>query len=261
MITMTLRTRLDALLDLEGVAPDQCAALSGREIAALPVVSGGRLAALGDFFTVSGERSPHVRMVGDLSRANRVGAGMAGGTIVVEGDVGDEAGLAMSGGALRIDGSAGERLGAARPGASRGMTGGEIVVTGSAGRGAAARLRRGLIVVGGDVGDDPACDIIAGTLVVLGRTGSRPGLRSKRGSIVAAGPIEVPSTYRYACTFEPPFTRLLLTYLRRTYQLTIPDAVVHGRYHRHCGDAGVPGKGEILERATSSRGCLAGRRP
>jgi len=88
--------------------------------------------------------------------------------------------------------------------------------------------------------------MIAGTLVVLGHTGDAPGRGNKRGSIIAAGGIEVPATYRYACTYQPPHTRLTLVYLRRRYGLAIDDRLTDGRYQRYCGDAGDPGKGEIL---------------
>jgi formylmethanofuran dehydrogenase subunit C len=127
------------------------------------------------------------------------------------------------------------------------MTGGEIVVAGSAGAEAAARTRRGLVVVGGDVGERAARSMIAGTLVVLGRTGSRPGRQSKRGSIIAIGEIAVPPTYQYACTFRPAFVRFLMTYPNRQYGLEIDERVVDGDYRCFRGDAGDPGKGEILQ--------------
>jgi formylmethanofuran dehydrogenase subunit C len=119
-------------------------------------------------------------------------------------------------------------------------------VAGSVGGEAAARARRGLVIVGGDAGTNAGRSMIAGTLVVLGRTGREPGRNSKRGSIVSVGGIDVPSTYQYACTFEPPHVRLTLTYVRRRYQLPIDDAAIDGRYRRYCGDAGDPGRGEIL---------------
>jgi hypothetical protein len=88
--------------------------------------------------------------------------------------------------------------------------------------------------------------MIAGTLVVLGRTGDAPGRGNKRGSIIAAGGIDVPATYRYACTYHPPHARLTMVYLRRRYGLSIDDTLTTGPYRRYCGDAGDPGKGEIL---------------
>jgi formylmethanofuran dehydrogenase subunit C len=253
-ITLTLRAPLEDVLEFDGIHPERVAGLTEKEIAAMPVWLGGREVQLGALFSVQGERAMHIRMKGDLARVNRLGAGMSGGRIDVIGDVGDEAGMGMTGGVLHVSGKAGDRLCAATPGASKGMAGGEAIVLGAAGREAGARARRGLIVIGGDAGAHTARDIIAGTVVVFGRTGDMPGLRSKRGSIVAVGGIDVPSTYRYACTYEPTFVRLLLLYLRRAYQLSIPDEVVASQYRRFCGDAGDPGKGEILERIADTVG-------
>ncbi len=265
-ILLTLRAAPEADLEIDGLSPDRLAALSEQAIAGLPVRTGGRAARLGDFFDIRGERSGRVRIEGDLTRVAGVGAGMAGGELVVAGStgqragagmtggrlhilgsVGDDAGSAMSGGVMRVGGTAGDRLGAATPGAARGMTGGEILVEGAAGVEAGARARRGLLVVGGDAGDDAARAMIAGSLIVLGRMGANPGRGNKRGSIVAAGAIDVPTTYRYACTYKPPHLRLTLTYLRRQYGLAIDERLLDGTWRRYCGDAGDPGKGEILE--------------
>jgi formylmethanofuran dehydrogenase subunit C len=270
-VLLSLRNPIDESIEVEGVTADRFAALSAKEIGALPAWIGSRQAALGDFFDVKGERAARVRVDGDLRRVHgiaagmssgemlifgdvgsRLGAGMSGGWVDVRGGAGNDAGQAMRGGALRVTGDAGDRVGAASPGASKGMTGGEIVIGGSAGAGVGARVRRGLIAVEGNVGDDAARAMIAGTLVVVGRIGANPGLGSKRGSIVALGGIEVPETYRYACTYQPTYVRLLLTYLRRQYGVFYDDAALDGHYRRHCGDAGEPGKGEILERVQHS---------
>lgn len=265
-VTLTLRERTDGPLEVEGLTPDDCSTRSEQEIAALPVWAGGRRAALGDFFTVRGGGSADVRIAGDLSGVHglgagtnggvltidgpagcRVGAGMKGGVVLALGHVGDDAGVAMSGGLLRVHGDAGHRLGAGLPGASRGMTGGEIVVAGRAGDDAAACARRGLIVVGGDTGAFAGRAIIAGTLLVFGRVGPHPALGNKRGSLVCIGGVRVPASYRLACIYEPPFVRLLLTYLTRRHGLAIDPRVRDGQYRRYCGDAAGPAKGEILE--------------
>lgn len=264
-IQLSLRAPLDESIEVDGLTADGLAALSSHDIAMLPVFAGSRRARLGDFFDVRGERSARVRIDGDLRLVHgiaagmssgellvfgdvgsRLGAGMTGGRVDVRGDAGDDVGMAMRGGAVRVTGNAGDRVGAAAPGASKGMTGGEVVVNGSAGAGAAARVRRGLIVVGEDVGAEAARAMIAGTLLVFGRTGANPGRGSKRGSVVALGSIDVPSTYEYACTFKPTYVRLLLTYVRRQYGLSADDRALEGYYRRYCGDAGGPGKGEIL---------------
>ena len=248
-ITLTLRAELRETIDVDGLTPDRLSSLGESEIGALPVWVGRRQAAVGDFFNVRGERALRVAIEGDLRRAHGVAQGMSAGELIVDGAVGDDFAAGLRGGSIVVRGNAGDRVGGAAPGASKGMTGGEIIVTGSAGARAGERMRRGLIVVGGDAGDHAAHAIIAGTVVVLGRTGANAGRGNKRGSLVAVGGIEVPATYRYACTFDPIYLRLLFTDLRRRHHLALDDGVIGGRYRRYCGDAGEPGKGEILARA------------
>ena len=134
----------------------------------------------------------------------------------------------MSGGLLRVHGNGGHRLGAGLPGASRGMSGGEVVVAGRVGDEVAARARRGLVVVGGDTGASAGRAMIAGTLVVFGHVGPDPVAGNKRGSLLSVGGVRVPTTYRLACTYEPPFVRLLMTYLARRYGLAIEAADATG---------------------------------
>lgn len=264
-VTLTLRDGITARVDATGVTPDRLASLPEAQVAQLPVWIDGREAHVGDAFHVTGGGSLDVRVVGACSTVDGLGAdmcagaltidgdagshaaaGMTGGTVRVTGSVGDDAGLALAGGTLRVDGNAGHRLGAARPGASKGMSGGEIVVAGRAGDEAGARMRRGLIVVRGPVGEEAGRAMVAGSLIVFGPIAGVPGRGNKRGSIVAAATVAVPPTYGYACTYEPPHLRLTLTYLRRQYGLPIEECFVVGAYRRYCGDAGVPGKGEIL---------------
>jgi formylmethanofuran dehydrogenase subunit C len=245
-VVLSLRAALDRQLDMSGVTPGRCADLSATEIAALPVWQGGMRARLGDFFDVRGERSTTIEIDADLSRASGVGAAMASGMLHVHGNVGDDAGQSMSGGVLRVDGHAGDRVGGGTAGASKGMTGGEIVVFGSIGGASAALMRRGLIAVAGGVGSYAGRGMIAGTLLALGPVGELPGIGNKRGSIIAAGGIDVPASYRLACSYEPPHVRLLLTSLQRRFGFPCDPGVLAGRFDRYCGDAGDPGKGEIL---------------
>jgi formylmethanofuran dehydrogenase subunit C len=264
-VTLSSRAALPGRLDAGALRPDRVADLDERHIARLPVWVGRRQAEVGDFFDVRGGRSAHVRIEGALAGVDALGRGMTGGHLLIDGDagayvaaemaggevevrgrVGDDAGIGLSGGTLRITGGAGDRLGGALPGASAGMRGGEIVAGGSAGREVASRCRRGLVVVGGSVGVEAARAMIAGTLVVLGAIGVSPGRGNKRGSLVAAGSVAVPPTYQYACTFEPPWLRLLFRHLEGRYGLLIEERVREGQYARYCGDAGDPGRGEIL---------------
>lgn len=177
-IALALRAALDRALDLSPVAADRFAALGARDIAALPVRYGGLPAALGDFFTIKGERAARVQMEGDLARAEGIGTAMAGGELVIAGSVGRDVGLGLAGGTIEVHGNAGLNAGGAPPGAARGMTGGEIVIRGSAGDDVGALMRRGLIVVMGDGGRGMGRGMIAGTVLVLGS--AVPGPRASR---------------------------------------------------------------------------------
>jgi formylmethanofuran dehydrogenase subunit C len=266
VISLALRDGEHRAIELDGVTPDGMASLSEQAIAALPIRVDGRAAQLGEAFRVSGSGVTRVRIEGDLRGCHGVGAGtrggellvigdvgrrvaaaMSGGAVTIRGNAGDEAGLAMSGGVLRVTGNAGHRAAAAIAGASKGMTGGELIVEGDVGDDAGARLRRGLVVIGGSTGRGAGRSMIAGTVVVFHRVGAQAAEGSKRGSLVALGPVDIPSTYTYACTYEPGFIRLLMTYLSRRHGLAIPPGALDGSYRRYCGDAAGIGKGEILE--------------
>lgn len=264
-ITLTLRAPLERPLDAEAIAADRFATLGAQEISALRLWDGRSSIALGDVFSVSGDRSQSVVLEGDLAKlhgvgsmmaagtleisgsiGNAVGARMGGGAIRVQGSAGDDAGSAMSGGSLVIGGNAGDRVGGALQGASKGMTGGEIIVRGGAGREAGARMRRGILCCAA-AGTGAGLGMIAGNIIVAGAIGDGAGLGNKRGSVVALGGVRVPETYAYACTYRPPHLSLMLLFLRARYALAVDDAHVHGLYKRYSGDLADIGKGEILE--------------
>ncbi len=245
-ITLSLTTQPQHALIADCVAADRFAALSEQEIAELPILYRGRGGKLGDFFRVQGARASTVRVEGDLGRVEQLGAGMAGGELMIDGGVGRDLGLAMAGGRIDVRGNAGDNTGGARAGASRGMTGGEIIVRGSVADEAGARMRRGLIVVTGDGGPGTGKGMIAGTVVVFGNARSATGRFMKRGSIVALGGIEPPATFGYACTYQPPHVALLLRYLRLRCRVDVAEEHLNGRYQRYSGDLAELGKGEIL---------------
>ena len=246
-VVLSLSMALDHPLVADCIVPDRFASLTTKEIATLPVTHGGRTARLGDFFRVTGARSSSVRIEGALEQVEGIGAGMAGGDIVIEGSAGRDLGMAMAGGRIDVRGGAGDNAGGARAGAAKGMTGGEIIVRGTAGEDAGARMRRGLLVVMGDGGRGTGRGMIAGTVVVFGKAGPGAGRFLKRGSIVALGTIERPATFRYACTYHPPHVALLLAYLRTRAGVPVSDGQVAGRYERYSGDFAELGKGEILQ--------------
>src|SRR5207245_10585341 len=89
------------------------------EIAAPPVVHGGRAAKLGDFFKVKGARATTLRIEGDLANVEGIGTGMAGGEIFVAGSAGRDLGVQMAGGRIDVSGGDGGEPGGARRGAAR----------------------------------------------------------------------------------------------------------------------------------------------
>lgn len=264
-ITLTLRAPIARPLDADAIAPDRLAALDARQISALQLWDGRTAVALGDVFTVTGDRSPNVVLEGDLAQLHGVGtlmsagtlevlgsigrslgARMRGGAIKVGGNAGDDAGAAMAGGSIVVASNAGDRVGGAVQGASKGMTGGEIIVRGAVGREAGARMRRGTLYCASS-GLGAGTGMIAGNIIVSGTIGDGVGAGNKRGTIVALGDVRVPPTYAYACTYRPPHLSLMLLSLRKRFALPVDDAHLHGLFKRYSGDLADIGKGEILE--------------
>jgi formylmethanofuran dehydrogenase subunit C len=246
-IAARLRTALERPADFSEILAGAWGALEAGELGGRRVsIEGVGSVALGDLFEVTGRVGGRIRFSGDLSKANRLGAGLSEGVVVVEGEIGDEVGMGMSAGSIEVHGPAGDRAGGAAPEARRGMTGGELVIRGAVGSEAGTRMRRGLLVIGGNAGSHTGTGTIAGTIVVFGDAGSSPGLWSKRGSIVALGSVAVPSTYRYACTYRPAVLPLLLGRLRTRFGLPVQDRHLSGQYRRYSGDLADLGKGEIL---------------
>ena len=242
-----LREPLRQRADFSEVLVRPWASLSARELSDRPVrLERDGDARLGDLFELDGHPQGRIRFVGELDQADRLGAGLIEGEVIVDGNVGREAGLAQAGGRIDIGGDAGPRAGAAPLGFKRGMTGGELIVRGSAGAEAGAAMRRGLLVILRTAGDRAGLGMIAGTVVVFGPVGTDAGLWSKRGSVVALGRITPPPTYSYACTFQPVHLRLLLTRLRDSYGLPVRPRHLNGFYRRYSGDMAELGKGEIL---------------
>ena len=79
IVSLTLRAPVSELIEVEALTPSRVADLSEAEIAALPVWAGSRQAAVGDFFTVKGERVSRMQVEGDLRNVDGLGAGCAGG--------------------------------------------------------------------------------------------------------------------------------------------------------------------------------------
>lgn len=264
-LRLILKAPLRERVDLGAALAAPWITVGAGELARREVASRSAPVPLGDLFTVEGSPDGTLTIAGDLTLAERVGAGLSEGTVRIEGSVGDRAGAGQQGGRLQVDGNAGDstgegmaggmlvvrgntgkRAGAAAPGRKRGMTGGELVILGNAGDETGALMRRGLVAVGGNTGCCTLLSTIAGTVVTCGATGADAALWNKRGSLVALGSVEPSATYRYACSIQPVYLLLLLRRLRDVHGLPVTSAHLEGRFRRYSGDFSESGKGEIL---------------
>ena len=232
-------------LEAECLSPDRLLGLSQAGIERLKILHGNREARVGDFFKVTGNGQPVLRLSGDLSRVKYLGHRMTSGEVRIEGDAGMHLGAGMSGGRITVRGDAGHMVGSAYRGQRVGIQGGEIFIHGSVRNELGGAMRRGLIAVGGGAGDFAGVNLRAGTIVVLGECGIRPGAGMLRGSIVLMKPVELLPSFAYSSALRPVFLRFYLQHLRDC-GFEIDDAQFAGRYRRYCGDGIEENRGEVL---------------
>jgi formylmethanofuran dehydrogenase subunit C len=89
-LRLTVRSPLTEPVSLEPVTPDRLATLDAGEIARIALWVGRQSIELGQLFAVSGGPSSVVHIEGDVSSARDLAAGMAGGEMVIEGNVGND---------------------------------------------------------------------------------------------------------------------------------------------------------------------------
>ncbi|WP_295644974.1 formylmethanofuran dehydrogenase subunit C [uncultured Methylibium sp.] len=261
---LTLKSQPALRVDLRSLSPAAFADSSAAAVGKHVVHHGNEAVALGDLFTIAPHTDGELRLEGDLSRFDRIGWQLAGGTIRIEGTTGDYLGAGMSagevhatgnagmlaacemsGGRLEIGGDAGDCAASGLPGSMDGMRGGTLLVRGSAGQRFGDRMRRGTALVFGDAGDFCASRMVAGTIAVGGRLGAHPGYGMRRGTLLALGP---------APTVPPTFAATNVN-IGVFWQLLARDLARHGGVFatlgprcawRHVGDLAAGGKGELL---------------
>ena len=178
---------------------------------------------------------------------------MTGGTIDVEGSVGDWAGAALGGGLLRIKGNAGNFLGAAYPGSRIGMREGVILVEGNVGDDAGLAMRRGLIAIAGAAGDGLGRGMIAGSIFAFGPVGRRAGAGMKRGTLAFYGlpdparPDLLP-TFAAERAIAPALPDDLPAGGSRQWGFPVPETAFSGPLDRYNGDLGDQGPGRNPDR-------------
>ena len=264
MIRLVLKAEPPVRLAVDGLIPERLAGLSPAEIERLPLTVGNRRQCVADWFRIAATDDAAVEIEGDCRRLDKIGGGMAGGTLHIRGDVGAYLGIGLSGGTialagaagygaatemrggtLRISGDAGDALGGALPGALGGMRGGTVLVAGRAGAETGRRLRRGLVIVGGDAGAACGAEMVAGTIVIGGAAGALAGAAMRRGSIIAlGGAVRIGATFTDCGVHDLVFLRLLARHLAALGLGALAARLSPLR--RWMGDAAVGGTGEVL---------------
>ncbi len=251
-------------LDLSPLIPQNLAGKSAAEIASIELQTTRVRVAAGDVFRIRMGDSDALVIEGGAERFDRVGMGLAAGSIRVEGEVGVEvgrlmsggqlivrgdagpfAGSGMKGGTLTIEGDAGERLGGPLSGETIGMSGGVLHVRGDAGERAGDRLRRGFILIEGRAGAYAGSRMIAGTLAIGEEAGELPGYLMGRGTILLGqGATLLSPTFGDCGEHDLVAARLMADYIA---QASGKLARLFRRpLRRLAGDLAALGKGEIL---------------
>jgi Formylmethanofuran dehydrogenase subunit C len=263
-LVLTLRTDPDERLDLSALVPHRLSDKTAAEIGKLELQTGRQRITVGDIFRVRAGDPQRVRIEGGTDRFDQVGQDMAGGEIVVEGDVGNQAGRLMTNGRLIINGNAGRW-------AASGMQGGQVEIAGSAGdrvggplageMGGDARWRRGgqrrcrrtrwrsfapWHHRGGRSGWRlRRCGMIAGTLIVRRAAGPLPGYLMRRGTVVLAGGCDELSPTFLDCGVHDLVAMRLMAAFVADYSAAA-GAALRAPLRRLAGDMAVLGKGEVF---------------
>ena len=263
-LSFTLRAAPAQAVDLSALIPSKLAGLSAGDIARLPLGEGAHAPRVGDLFAVGGTPGEAIVLSGGSPLLDYVGAGLDGGTITVEGAVGNHAGRGMTGGRLEIrgdagaylastaksgfvhvKGSAGDFLGGARPGDRFGLLGGTVLVEGSVGPRAGERMRRGTVVARGKFGPAAGARMVGGTLWTEAGFGPRPGPLLRRGTLIGPSADELLPTYEDCGRHDLVVLRILSRYIAETLGPLAPKPLP-AMVRKLAGDLATIGKGEIL---------------
>ncbi|MBS7625959.1 formylmethanofuran dehydrogenase subunit C [Candidatus Bathyarchaeota archaeon] len=261
-LELTLRRTVMAPLYLDIISPDNLSGKRWREIGDYIVWEGNRKVKLRSLFKIEGEAEANlqdtlIEIVGDMSRARRigyrmsggvirvrghgglyVGESMRGGRIIVDGDAGPWLGANMAGGTIEVSGSAGDHVAAASLGTDKGMTGGTIIVKGDSGSQTGAWMHSGLIRVSGSSGMFPGAHMRGGTIHIIGDCSGRAGANMRGGKIVLSGKLP---------TVLPSFT-----FEDIRSQTRVDKDNVEGPFYVFSGDNNEGGDGRLFIKKASN---------
>ncbi len=218
MVTLTPRYKFKVPVDGGVISPDEFAGKRLEEIESLNLWEGNRRKKLGELFNIKFNETDElkeaslndvkIRLIGDLRRVRRIGSGMTGGELMIEGDVGMRLGEGMKGGTIRvrgnsdswtgcmmeggtiiIEGSAGDYTGSSYRGSPEGMRGGRIIIYGNAGSEVGCHMSDGLIRIYGNVGPFAGIHMKGGIILIHGNSDGRAGAEMVNGRIIICGRI------------------------------------------------------------------------
>ncbi len=265
-LRLRLRERPPHRIDMGGLLRCGAEGIDAAEIARRPLWLGNRQIPAGELFEIRAGDPGRVVIANACDRLDRIGAGMASGEILVEGDCGAYLGEGMTGGRIRVSGDvdayagtgmagghiqvcghAGDFAGGAIPGERRGMRGGTLLIGGDCGDRAGDRMRRGLLLVSGRAGAYCGSRMLAGTLACLGATGPGTGHGMRRGTVLLHHePQGLPPTFNDSGTLSLGFLVLLLRELVALDPAFGALEPARRPVHRYVGDLACQGLGEIL---------------
>lgn len=262
-LVLRLRAPLDERIDLSAVAPHAAAAQDPDTLRRVVVANGRRTLSLGDVFFVTGSAGDRLE-IESTSGMDGLGTGLAGGTIVAEGDAGDaiargmrkgrleirgRAGShlasGMRGGLVIVGGDAGPQVGAAHPGERFGMAGGTVVIGGDSGERTGDRMRRGTILIRGKAGPAAGSRMMGGTIWAERGFGAGPGPLLRRGTLIGPSAEHLLPTFADCGLHDMVVLRLLDRYMSETLGDLAPPRLPP-KVRRLAGDLATIGKGEIL---------------
>src|SRR5260370_10519633 len=86
MTRLALRAQTPVRLAVDVLIPERLAGLSPAEIERLPLTVGNRRQWVADWFRIAATDDAAVEIEGDCRRLDKIGGGMAGGTLHIRGD-------------------------------------------------------------------------------------------------------------------------------------------------------------------------------
>jgi formylmethanofuran dehydrogenase subunit C len=214
VVKLRLRKELRVPVDGKPITPDVFVGKSIEEITQLRLWEGNRKILLSNLFAIEGSTNGNldgtiIHLEGNLSKINRIGFGMTGGEILIDGDTGMHLGsemkggkitvrgnasswlgASMKGGTIEVRGNAGDYVGAPYRGSDKGMNGGTILIHGNAGTEVGNYMRNGFIQIDGDVKQFVGIHQKKGIIFVGGDAESRAGAFMTGGKIIVRGHLE-----------------------------------------------------------------------